>query len=153
MKVGTALPKIMLGFVAGVAFTAGMWTLKDALAARGPTTAPAASQPTSRLADTESPHGQALSLVLATQQKAIRELEKRAGSLRMMGSDESWWFDTKPRTWSVARPFAPGTIDSTHMFEVRYSIDGNEAGAWSVDTHSQKVTPAAQEQIPARAGG
>jgi len=96
-------------------------------------------------ADTESPHGQALALVLATQQKAIREIEKQAGSLRLTGREESWWFDTTRRTWSVARPFVPGIMDSTHMFDVRYAIDDKETGAWSVDTHGQKVT---QEHPP-----
>ena len=113
--------------------------------------AAAASQPASALAGTESPHGQAISLVLTTQQKAIREMEKQAGSLHMVGREDSWWFDTTRRTWSVVRPFGPGIIDSTHMFTVRYAIDGNEAGAWSVDTRGRKVTPAAQERTPAKA--
>ena len=144
MKVGMGLSKVLLGFVAGAVLAAGALTIKDVVAAPGP--APAASQPSGRLADTDSPHGQAIALVLATQQKAIRDIEKQAGTLRMMGSDESWWFDTARRSWSVVRPFAPGYIDSTHMFTVRYAIDGNEVAAWDVDTVGRKVTPAAREQ-------
>jgi hypothetical protein len=138
------MPKIMLGFIVGVAVAAGLLTVKDGLGAPKAAAAPAASQPAGALAGTESPHGQALSLVLSTQQKAIRDMEKQAGSLRLVGKEDSWWFDTSRRTWTVARPFAPGMIDSTHMFTVRYAIDGNEVGAWSVDTQGLKVTPEAK---------
>ena len=34
--------------------------------------------------------------------------------------------DVKDRTWTVRRPFHPGIIDSTHMFNVGYRIDGKE---------------------------
>ena len=144
---------LALALAVAAALTAGNWISRaDSPAAPAASPAPAAaSQPASALAGTESPHGQAIALVLATQQKAIREMEKKAGTLRMVGHEDSWWFDTTPRTWSAVRPFGPGIIDSTHMFTVRYAIDGNEAGAWSVDTRGQKVTPAAPEQTPAKA--
>ena len=77
----------------------------------------------------KSPHAAALELVFATQAKRIRELDKG-----------DWWLDTKERTWGVKRPFAPGTIDSTHLFVVTYRIDGKPVAAWNVDTRAGKVT-------------
>jgi hypothetical protein len=50
-----------------------------------------------------------------------------------------WWFDTEGRNWEVARPFGPGGIDSTHMFTVKYLINGKAVAAWSVDTREKQV--------------
>ena len=78
----------------------------------------------------ESPHAQALALVFQTQRTKIREVDS-----------ENWWFDTKARDWEVSRPFAPGQIDSTHMFIVKYKIDGKEIFSWTVDTRKKTVSP------------
>jgi len=75
-----------------------------------------------------SPHAAALELVFKTQAARIRAVDT-----------ENWWHDVKERTWSVRRPFSPGYIDSTYMFEVSYRIDGNEAAAWLVDTRKKTV--------------
>ena len=83
-----------------------------------------------RKATEESPHAQALALVFQTQQDKIREVDR-----------ENWWFDTKAREWEVRRPFAPGQIDSTHMFVVKYKIDGKEVFSWVVDTRAKTVSP------------
>ncbi len=78
----------------------------------------------------DSPHAQALALVFQTQQDKIREIDR-----------ENWWMDTKERQWIVKRPFAPGFIDSTHMFIVTYKIDGKEIFRWVVDTRKKTVSP------------
>ena len=75
-----------------------------------------------------SPHAAALELVFKTQAARIRAVDT-----------ENWWHDVKERTWSVRRPFSPGYIDSTYMFEVSYRIDGNVAAAWLVDTRKKTV--------------
>jgi len=75
-----------------------------------------------------SPHGEALNLVLSTQQKTIRDVDK-----------ENWWHDTVTREWSVKRPFAPGVYDSTHWFDVSYKIGGKEVASWFVDTSKKQV--------------
>ena len=75
-----------------------------------------------------SPHSAALELVFKTQAAHIRAVDT-----------ENWWHDTKERTWVVKRPFSPGVIDSTHMFEVKYRIDGKEAAAWLDDTNKKSV--------------
>lgn len=61
------------------------------------------------------PHAEALELVFKTMQKPAFD-----------GGKDDWWHDTKERTWVVKRPFGPGVIDSTHMFNVSYRIDGKE---------------------------
>lgn len=68
----------------------------------------------------------ALQIVLDTQQDALRELDGGNG----------WWHDTKERTWSVKRPFEPGTLDTTHTFVVTYQIDGVTVATWQVDTRA-----------------
>ncbi|MBI3822936.1 MAG: hypothetical protein HY289_09710 [Planctomycetes bacterium] len=75
-----------------------------------------------------SPHAAAIQLVLKTQQARIREIDR-----------ENWDHDVKERTWSVRRPFHPGIIDSTRMFNVCYRIDGKEVAAWTVDTAAGTV--------------
>ena len=77
-----------------------------------------------------SPHAEAIALVVKTQQARIREVDQ-----------ENWDHDVKERTWGVRRPFHPGVIDSTRMFNVTYRIDGKEVAAWLVDTGTGNVQP------------
>lgn len=81
-----------------------------------------------------SPHQQALTLVLNTQKSIIEkvEMENEIGL--------GWWFDTKDRSWSVRRLFAPGYIDSTHMLSVEYSIDHKLVARWAVDLYKMQVS-------------
>ena len=72
----------------------------------------------------------AVQVVLATRQDQLRELD----------DPESWWHDTKERTWSVKRPFDPGVLDTTHMFLVSYKIDGTIVATWQVDTREGTAT-------------
>ena len=74
-----------------------------------------------------SPHTAALELVFKTQQKHIRSV------------DEDCWHDVKERAWVVQRPFHPGAIDSTHLFDVRYRISGQEVASWLVDKRKGTV--------------
>jgi len=85
-----------------------------------------------------SPHADALDLILRTQADEIRKAEApfRLGET----GDEIWWFDTKERTWVVKRPVAPGVLDSTHLFDVRYQIDGKDVANWLVDTRKGTAT-------------
>jgi hypothetical protein len=76
----------------------------------------------------QSPHAEALALVLANQQKVIAKVDA-----------ENWWHDVKERQWVVKRPFAPGTIDSTHLFEVTYRIDSKDVASWIVNTQKKSV--------------
>jgi hypothetical protein len=78
---------------------------------------------------TVSPHADALELVFARAADKIRALDGDAP-----------WLDTKERVWSVKRPFGPGGFDSTHWFDVVYSIDGHVVAKWSVDTRNQTVS-------------
>jgi hypothetical protein len=89
-----------------------------------------AAQPPGAAQVEKSPHAAALELVIQKEAARIRVVDKG-----------DWWHDTEERTWSVRRPFGPGTIDSTHLFDVSYRIAGKEAAAWLVDTRSGKVTP------------
>ena len=77
----------------------------------------------------ESPHAQAIRLVM----------EVRADEIRRLDMAPDWWHDTKERAWSVKRPFGPGVVDSTHYFVVRYAVDGHAVGAWSVNTRTSQV--------------
>lgn len=86
----------------------------------------------------KSPHAEALELILRTQADEIRKIEA-PGRIDGTG-DELWWHDVKERTWVVKRPFGPGFIDSTHMFDVTYRIDGKDSGFWGVDTRKGTVT-------------
>jgi hypothetical protein len=87
-----------------------------------------------------SPHADALALVLRTQADAIRKVE--ASEPGDGKGDETWWLDTKERTWVVKRPFGPGVVDTTHEFQVTYRIDGKDVAWWSVDTRKGTVTAA-----------
>lgn len=75
-----------------------------------------------------SPHAEAIQLVIKTQQGRIREVDQ-----------ENWDHDVKDRAWAVRRPFHPGIIDSTRLFNVSYRIDGKEVAAWLVDTNKGTV--------------
>jgi hypothetical protein len=75
-----------------------------------------------------NPFIEAINLVWATRHAEIRAVDKGA-----------WWFDTSKREWSVQRPFGPGVIDSTHLFEVTYKIDGKKVMSWEVDIQKKKV--------------
>ncbi|KRG63545.1 hypothetical protein ABB26_11525 [Stenotrophomonas humi] len=75
------------------------------------------------------PHADAIRLVMQLRGDEIQRLDR----------SPDWWHDTKERTWSVKRPFGPGIVDSTHYFQVSYSIDGKVVGTWSVNTGSGQV--------------
>ena len=95
-------------------------------------------------ANAGSPHADAISLVIKTQQKemAVGEQKyfKEKGVDWWRGEFEQYrWHDTIMRTWSVARPVAPGVVDSTHWFSVSYSINATVVCRWSVDTSKNKV--------------
>jgi hypothetical protein len=85
-------------------------------------------QPTQKPAE-KSPHAAALELVFKQQADRIRDVDR-----------ENWWHDVKERTWVVKRPFHPGVIDSTHLFDVSYRIAGREVATWTVDTRRGQVT-------------
>jgi hypothetical protein len=72
----------------------------------------------------ESPHLEALHLVL----------KQHADKIRLADDPKEWQFDVKPRTFTIARPFYRGYIDTTHWFHVDYEIDGKKAETWTVDT-------------------
>lgn len=76
-----------------------------------------------------SPHADAIRLVMQLRRDEIHGLDQSA----------DWWHDTKERSWSVKRPFGPGNIDSTHYFQVSYSIEGKVVGTWSVNTRTGQV--------------
>ena len=80
------------------------------------------------------PHADAIRLVLDKRTPEILAAEAAA-------TDEQGgrWFDSKPRTWTVQRPFQPGFIDSTHFFGVTFEIGGKPAGSWSVNTRTGVV--------------
>ncbi|MCL6711469.1 hypothetical protein M8R20_31210 [Pseudomonas sp. R2.Fl] len=76
-----------------------------------------------------SPHAEAIRLVM----------QHRANEVRKMDEADQWWHDTEERTWSAKRPFAPGIVDSTHLFIVTYAIGGHVVGTWRVDTRIAEV--------------
>ena len=82
----------------------------------------------------ESPHAAAIRLVMTSRSNEIEKLDQSS----------EWWHDTKERVWSVKRPFGPGIIDSTHYFQVNYSIDGRVVGTWSVNTRTGQVAGAGE---------
>ena len=89
--------------------------------------APGTSRATSD--EVESPHAAAVRLVIENCGDEIKELDQ----------GPAWWHDTKERTWSAKRPFGPGTIDSTHYFQVSYAIDGQVLRTWSVNTRTGQI--------------
>ena len=108
-----------------------------------------AADPKPKAKADNSPHADAIALVLRTQAEVIRKVEA-PGRIDGKG-DELWWHDTLERTWVVQRPFGPGFIDSTHLFDVTYKLDGRIVARWSVDTRKGEVTGGAitTEQAPA----
>jgi hypothetical protein len=93
---------------------------------------------------TASPHSEAISLVVEKQQKEIGQAElayfKENGVDWWRGEIEQYrWHDTITRSWSATRPVAPGVIDSTHWFEVIYSINDKAVASWTVDTRKRKA--------------
>ena len=93
----------------------------------------------------EVPHSEALKLVWRDQQIVINDIELQfaAAALKKENRTESpngqSWLDTDVRRWDVQRPFAPGDVDSTHLFTVTYFINDSEVGSWQVDTRNYKV--------------
>lgn len=75
-----------------------------------------------------SPHAEAIAFVMKTQGDVIKTIDK-----------ENWWHDTKARTWTATRTFAPGTLDSTHLFQVEYRVDDKVVAKWLVDTGRKSV--------------
>ena len=63
-------------------------------------------------------------------------LDTQQDKLRTVDSPDSWWHDTKERSWSVKRPVEPGILDTTHSFTVTYKIDGIAVASWQVDTRA-----------------
>lgn len=67
----------------------------------------------------------AIRIVVTTQQAKIRAVD----------NPDSWWHDTKVRTWLVKRPVEPGVLDTTHLFIVTYKINGAVVASWRVNTN------------------
>ncbi|TZF80714.1 hypothetical protein [Cognatilysobacter lacus] len=87
------------------------------------------------LAPTEqSPHAEAIRLVMQLRPAEIRNLENAPHR----------WHDTEERSWQVKRPFGPGIVDSTHYFVVTYSIGGKVVGTWQVNTRTHQVAGAGE---------
>jgi hypothetical protein len=92
------------------------------------------------------PHCEALSLVWDTQSERIKTFEvqhaqaEQSKQKEYVSAEGRWWFDTDGRSWEVVRPISPGTIDSTHMFIVKYLIEGKVVASWGVDTSKKQVS-------------
>ena len=92
------------------------------------------------------PHCEALTLVWSTQGQLIKAVElqhakaEQSKQKEYVSPESRWWFDAEGRNWEVTRPFEPGDIDSTHMFIVRYHIDGKAVAAWNVDSSKKEVS-------------
>src|ERR1700741_2520221 len=92
----------------------------------------------------ETPHAEAITVVLSSHQKEIEEGELKYFRDHGVGPwrgelAQYRWHDTFTRSWSVTRPVAPGVVDSTHWFIVAYSINGVLVCSWSVDTRAKKA--------------
>jgi hypothetical protein len=91
------------------------------------------------------PHCEALRLVWDTQADILQSLElqhakaEQSKQKEYVTPESRWWFDTDGRSWEVARPFGPGTIDSTHLFTVHYLVKDKALASWSVDTRKKQV--------------
>jgi hypothetical protein len=110
-----------------VARQTGIALAASSLVASGP--APGSAAAARARKPERSPHVEALELVFQKAADRIRAVDR-----------ENWWHDVKERTWAVQRPFAPGSIDSTHLFDVNYRIGGKQVAAWQVDTRAGTVT-------------
>jgi hypothetical protein len=110
-----------------------------------PTPATNPAPATTRASGPKLPHATALQMVLDRCGEEIDAIEM-AGAPPMANGDIPWWFDVKPREWSVQRPIRPGFVDSTHWFDVEYRIDGKVVAKWNVDTRAGTVhrTPTTQ---------
>jgi hypothetical protein len=111
----------------------GIVLAASSLSASTPAPASAADAPARK--PERSPHVEALELVFQKAADRIRAVDR-----------ENWWHDVKERAWAVQRPFAPGTIDSTHLFTVTYRIGGKQVAAWQVDTRAATVTEIVTEE-------
>jgi hypothetical protein len=109
-----------------LAIGSGAALAASALVAPGPGLAGAA-EPSDRRPE-PSPHVEALGLVFQKATDRIRAVDQA-----------NWWHDVQERAWVVQRPFAPGVIDSTHLFTVQYRIAGKQIAAWTVDTRRGTV--------------
>lgn len=93
---------------------------------------------------TASSQSDAIALVINKQQKEIAQAElayfreNGVGSWRG-GIEQYHWSDILTRSWDAVRPDAPGVIDSTHSFDVFYSIKSEIVASWTVDTRKKKV--------------
>ena len=91
------------------------------------------------------PHCEALSLVWNSQQKLIREVEtqhaktEQAKRKEYISAESRWWFDAEERNWEATRQGEPGTLDTTHIFNVYYSIKGKVVAQWFVNTEEKRV--------------
>jgi hypothetical protein len=99
----------------------------------------------SEVRDELPPHFEALSFIWNTQKDKIKALELQHAEEEQkkrkenVDADSRWWFDTDERRWAVSRPFSPGRIDSTHMFNVTYILNSKELISWRVDTRKKSI--------------
>jgi hypothetical protein len=95
--------------------------------------------------DESPPHSDALSLVWSSQREQIRMLEIQHAKMEQskqkeyVSPESRWWFDTDDRCWEVSRPIGLGRIDSTHLFRVKYVINGKVLLTWDIDTREKRV--------------
>ena len=91
------------------------------------------------------PHCEALSLVWSSQQKFIREVEtqyaksEQSKRKEYVSAESRWWFDAEERNWEVTRQGEPGSLDTTHWFNVYYCIKGKTVAQWFVDTEEKRI--------------
>jgi hypothetical protein len=76
-----------------------------------------------------SPHFDAVALVM----------ELRADEVAKLEDPEGKWHDVDNRTWAVRRPVHPGVFDTTHFFQVSYSINDKVVATWTVNTKLRLV--------------
>src|SRR5215204_868470 len=91
------------------------------------------------------PHCTALSLVWNTQKKRVRDLEiqhaktEQSKQKSRVSPEERWWFGAEERRWDVTRHGESGSLDTTHIFNVYYSIKGKYVAYWFVNTSEKSV--------------
>ena len=99
----------------------------------------------------ESPHADAIALVLKRQQKEIALAEQ--AFLKINDTDwsfrakRSWSYDTIKRSWSVNRVFPPGYFNLSHFFAVDYLINDKVVCSWSVDTRRKTAELAKNKSV------
>jgi len=101
-----------------------------------------AAEPEQNRESRNSPHAEAIALVMESQREEIAKAElkyfqEKGTDWFKGGAEQYWWHDTIQRSWYAGRPFAPGVIDSTHFFLVSYSIGDIVIARWSVDTRKR----------------